>query len=206
MPSSGEPTLDQLLYGIREQESGGDYAVVNSIGAVGAYQMLKSNIPEWTKEALGHSLTWQQFRDDKNAQDTTARYKIGQYYQKYGARGAASAWYSGNPSLSESTRSQSGGPSIKDYVDSVIATALKSGSGITGSSPGGSVQQADSIFSWPSDIVNFFKNAYDDLTATAHFFSLFFRPSTYVRIGAGFFGTLLIILGIICLAIEAKDS
>src|SRR5690606_41938410 len=40
-----------------------------------------------------------------------------------------SAWYSGNPNLHMSTRSQPGGPSIKGYVDSVIAKAYKYPSG-----------------------------------------------------------------------------
>ena len=52
-------TLDQLLYGIRQVESGGNYSVVNGIGAVGAYQVMKANIPSWTKKALGYSMTWQ---------------------------------------------------------------------------------------------------------------------------------------------------
>jgi hypothetical protein len=36
------------------------------------------------------------------------------------------------------------------------------------------------------------------------FFAAFFRPSTYIRIGAGIAGTVFLILGIICLGREAK--
>lgn len=122
-------TLDQLIYGIRMQESGGDYNALNSYGAVGAYQVLKSNVPGWTRRALGYSMTWQQFRASRSAQDAVARYMLGNYYRKYGARGAAAAWYAGeaNHGLDMSTRAQNGGPSIKGYVDSVLAHASQSG-------------------------------------------------------------------------------
>src|SRR5438309_347960 len=90
-------TLDQLMYGIRQVESGGNYSVVNSIGAVGAYQILQSNVPEWTRQALGYSMSWQQFRDSRAAQDAVARYKLGIFLKRYGAQGAASMWFSGQP-------------------------------------------------------------------------------------------------------------
>jgi hypothetical protein len=79
-----------------------------------------ANIPSWTKAYYGKTLTPQQYLNNSAAQEAVARGKLQSYYNKYGARGAASAWYSGNASLSESTRSQSGGPSIKSYVDSVM--------------------------------------------------------------------------------------
>jgi hypothetical protein len=89
-------TLAQLLAGIRQVESGGRYSVVNSIGAVGAYQVMKANVPSWTQRALGHSLTWQQFRDSPSAQDKVAQVILGGYFKKYGAEGAASMWFSGS--------------------------------------------------------------------------------------------------------------
>lgn len=132
------PSLDQLLWAIGQQESGGRYSVVNSIGAVGKYQVMKANIPSWSKAALGYSISWQKFRDSPELQEKIVRYKMNSYYKKYGFRGAASAWYSGNPSLSESTRPQPGGPSIKKYVDSVQALANRAPSSVKrGSSSSG---------------------------------------------------------------------
>jgi len=128
------PSLDQLLWAIGQQESGGRYSVVNSIGAVGKYQVMKANIPSWSKAALGYSISWQKFRDSPSLQEKIVRYKMNGYYKKYGFRGAASAWYSGNPNLSESTRSQPGGPSIKGYVDSVQALANRSPKNLKSSS------------------------------------------------------------------------
>lgn len=127
-------SLVQLLGGIRQIESGGNYSVVNSIGAVGAYQVMKANIPSWTRKALGHSLTWQQFRASKSAQDTVARYILGGYYAKYGAEGAAAMWFSGQPN--PNSRSSDGGNTVRQYVDKVIA-ASGGGGGRTSSSGGG---------------------------------------------------------------------
>jgi len=124
-------SLNQLLYGIRKVESGGNYSVVNSIGAVGAYQVMKANIPSWTKRALGHSMTWQQFRASKSAQDAVARYVLGGYYKKYGAEGAASMWFSGQPNPGSSA--SDGGNTVYQYVAKVMAA---SGGGSIGGSSG----------------------------------------------------------------------
>lgn len=106
------------------------YRVVNAWGAVGKYQVLKSNIPSWSREVLGYSISWQTYRDRPDLQEKIVRGRMGRYYSKYGFRGAASAWYSGNPNLHQSTRPQPGGPSIKGYVDSVYnrAQSYKGGS------------------------------------------------------------------------------
>lgn len=124
------------MWSIAQQESGGNYSVVNAYGAVGKYQVLKSNVPGWSRKVLGYSISWQRFRDSPALQEKIVRGILKGYYDKYGARGAASAWYSGNPSLDQSTRPQSGGPSIKSYVDSVINRANShQGGSSSGSSP-----------------------------------------------------------------------
>ena len=134
-------TLDQLLYGIRKIESGGNYHVVNSIGAVGAYQVMKANIPGWTKSALGHSMTWQQFRDSPSAQDAVARKILGGYYKKYGAEGAASMWFSGQPN--PNSKASDGGNTVRQYVNKVIGASgggsVSSSSKSSSSGSGGSV-------------------------------------------------------------------
>ncbi|WAB09274.1 minor tail protein [Streptomyces phage Stella] len=124
-----QPTFEQFFSAISEQESGGRYNAVgvwvNGHRAYGKYQVMDFNIPSWTKKHYGKSLTPQQFLNNPKAQEAVARGVLQGYYNKYGARGAASAWYSGNPNLHMSTSSQPGGPSIKGYVDSVINKAYK---------------------------------------------------------------------------------
>ncbi|ATW69393.1 minor tail protein [Streptomyces phage ZooBear] len=138
-------TFEQFFSAIAEQESGGRY---NAVGvwvrgdrAYGKYQVMGANIPSWTKKHYGKSLTPQQFLNNPKAQEAVARGTLQSYFNKYGARGAASAWYSGNPNLHMSTSSQSGGPSIKGYVDQVLAKAAKypSGGGTSNFSTGSTV-------------------------------------------------------------------
>jgi hypothetical protein len=120
-------TLDQLIYGIRMVETSGrkdGYSTVNGIGAVGAYQVMKANIPSWTKEALGHSMTWQQFRDSPSSQDAVARYKLGKTYAKYGPEGAAAVWFSGQPN--PNSKASDGGNTVRQYVDKVMKFATGS--------------------------------------------------------------------------------
>lgn len=135
-------TFEQFFSAIAEQESGGNYGAVGvwvrGDRAYGKYQVMGANIPSWTKKHYGKALTPQQFLNNPKAQEAVARGTLKGYFNKYGARGAASAWYSGNPNLHMSTSSQSGGPSIKGYVDSVLGKAAKypSGGGTSNFSPG----------------------------------------------------------------------
>jgi hypothetical protein len=62
------------------------------------------------------------------------------------------------------------------------------------------------LISWPSDIINFFSNASTALTKSTTFAAAFFQPSTYIRIGAGAFGTVALIAGIVVLGLAAKDT
>jgi cell wall-associated NlpC family hydrolase len=116
------PDFNSFFQAIAGQESGGNYNAINpSTGAMGKYQILPGNIPGWSAAYLGVSWTPQEFLNDPAKQDALARAVLGNYYQQYGPRGAAAAWYSGNPALANDYSSQSNGPSIGDYVDQVMA-------------------------------------------------------------------------------------
>lgn len=113
--------LASFLYAIKMQESGGDYSVVQSgTGALGAYQVLPSNLPGWLQQAGLPAMSPQQYLANPAAQDQLAAAILGGYYQQYGAAGAAAAWYSGDPGLAASTSPQAYGPSIQDYVNQVL--------------------------------------------------------------------------------------
>ena len=82
-------SLDRLINAISGQESGGDYEVSNvHSGAFGRYQIDPDNFPQWSAEA---GLPEGSPMSPEN-QDIVARYKLGAYYNKYGAKGAAIAW------------------------------------------------------------------------------------------------------------------
>ena len=61
------------------------------------------------------------------------------------------------------------------------------------------------LLSFPSEIVNFFSQATNGVSSTIEFFTVFFRPSTYVRIGAGVMGSIFLMAGIAFLLWEAKE-
>lgn len=122
-------TFEQFYSAIAEQESGGNYSakgiLVNGDRAYGKYQIMGANIPQWTKAYLGYSMTPAQFLASPAAQEKVAKGKLKSYYNKYGPEGAASAWYSGNPNLKNSTAPQPGGKTIKQYVIDVMNKAKK---------------------------------------------------------------------------------
>lgn len=107
----------QLMVAIRQIESSNNYSVKNSIGALGAYQIMRSNLASWSREALGRVVSESEFMNNPGIQDQIASYKLGQYYDKYGFDGAASMWFSGqsNPYSSRSD----GGNTVQQYVNKV---------------------------------------------------------------------------------------
>lgn len=64
---------------------------------------------------------------------------------------------------------------------------------------------AGGLLSFPTQILGFFSEGTDALASTVKFAGAFFQPSTYVRIGAGFFGLALVILGIVTLGMSVKE-
>ncbi|MFD6250759.1 hypothetical protein, partial [Streptomyces roseolus] len=132
-------SFEAFLWSLTQQESGGNYGALGvwldmDYGrdrAYGRYQVMGANVPSWTKKYYGKQLTPQQFLASREAQDAVVRGRLQEYVKKYGYRGAAAAWYSGDASLHNSTAPQKGGPSIKEYVDSVMGRAdtYKGGSG-----------------------------------------------------------------------------
>jgi cell wall-associated NlpC family hydrolase len=113
-------TFGKFLNAVSGQESGGDYHVVNSIGAIGKYQVMTANVGAWTLGALGHTLSPEQFRNSPEAQEAVARWRLGSLVAKYGYRGAAAAWYSGQAKRQNDYSHVGNGPSVGDYVDQVM--------------------------------------------------------------------------------------
>ena len=131
--SGGGDNKESFINAVSAQESGGNYGARNKLsGAMGKYQIMESNISGknsgWDKEALGHDITASQFMADPKLQEQVARYKLGKYYEKYGAAGAAIAWYAGPSAAnnylkkgSASTRGEAGGhPSVSGYAQSIM--------------------------------------------------------------------------------------
>lgn len=114
---------ERFINAVSGQESNGDYTAVNErTGASGKYQIMPENWSAWAKEA---GLDPNAEMTPEN-QEIVARHKLGEYYDKYGAAGAAQAWYAGEGSFDYDeealNRKQGNGdePSIREYVESVM--------------------------------------------------------------------------------------
>lgn len=115
----------QLAYAVKQFESGGDYGAMsppsaNGDRAYGAYQIMGNNVPAWTSQILGRSMTPDEFLNDKQAQDAVAVKKLGDYYTKYGnVNDAASAWFTGGPQKANAGKKDVLGTTTEKYVSSV---------------------------------------------------------------------------------------
>ncbi|WP_272952017.1 phage tail length tape measure family protein [Sinorhizobium medicae] len=85
-------------------ESGGNYGALgpvtrNGDRAYGAYQVMGNNIGPWSEAALGRRLSASEFLGDRSAQDAIFNHRFGGYADKFGASGAAQAWFGGPGSV-----------------------------------------------------------------------------------------------------------
>lgn len=106
-PATG--TLAQAMAAISDVESkgSGGYSALGPVmekgaykgdRAYGKYQVMGRNIPSWTKEALGHAMSPEQFLANEAAQDAVAAKRLQKYYDKHGTwEDVASVWFSGQP-------------------------------------------------------------------------------------------------------------
>lgn len=115
---SGPEGLEQYLWALKMQESGGDYTVVNSIGAAGAYQYMPSTWANYKGYSSAH-LAPPAVQDERAAKDAS------EAYDRYGSWEAhASIHYSGQwwpPDSPVRNRPQPGGPTIGAYINQVMA-------------------------------------------------------------------------------------
>ncbi len=87
-----------------ESAGSGGYSALGPITAngdraYGAYQVMGANIGPWTKSALGFSMSPQDYLKSSSAQDAVFNKIFGGYVDKFGASGAAQAWFGGPGSV-----------------------------------------------------------------------------------------------------------
>jgi hypothetical protein len=93
--------------------------------AYGRYQIMGSNIPQWTQQALGKSMSPQEFLADPKAQDAVFDSIFGDYVKKYGEQGAASMWFTGRPDAPNAKDAL--GTTGQDYMSRYMAGLGKPG-------------------------------------------------------------------------------
>lgn len=107
MPVEGDVKNALEALAAVESRGSGDYSAMGPTiesgmykgdRAYGRYQVMGKNIPSWTKQALGTSLTPEEFLQNPEAQDAVAAYRMQMYYDKHGSwEDAASVWFTGRP-------------------------------------------------------------------------------------------------------------
>lgn len=127
----GGGNFDRFLHAIKMQESGGRYGArgipTKGSRALGAYQIMGFNLPSWSKKVLGRRVSEREFMSSPKIQDQIAAGVLRGYYNKWGAGGAAAAWYGGPGAGAKYARGvrnkgkQYGGPSIAKYVKQVLS-------------------------------------------------------------------------------------
>lgn len=120
----GSPRLRAILRALGAQESGNNYGAVNkSSGAMGRWQVMPGNIQGsggWDMEALGRNISTQEFMQNRQLQNQIVRFKLKNYLDKYGLKGALSTWYSGDPKKAYSKTPQGGYPSVYNYIQEIL--------------------------------------------------------------------------------------
>lgn len=127
--------LTALRQSIVGQESAGNFRAVNpDSGALGYGQVMPENLPAWSQEALGYSLTPEQFLARPDLQIAVLNHKLAEYWKEaitqsggdkdLAVRMVASRWYSGRADWYNSTTPQfyngTEYPSIQEYTLSVL--------------------------------------------------------------------------------------
>lgn len=130
-PSGGQAPFDisrakQAIANI--ESSGGNYGAIGPVTksgdrAYGKYQVMGNNIPSWTREALGYSMTPAEFLRDQDAQEKVFEHHFGKSVQKYGnVADAASVWFSGRPIARAGNATDVLGTTVPKYVSQFMAS------------------------------------------------------------------------------------
>jgi hypothetical protein len=120
LPKDAHPDLLPTMQGITKVEA----AKYNELGkpvhgdrAYGRYQIMGANIPSWSKEALGHAVSPEEFLANPKIQDQVAAYHINKNLKSYSPQDTASIWFSGRPAQNNNRRDGATGVSVPQYIN-----------------------------------------------------------------------------------------
>jgi hypothetical protein len=105
---------------ISSVESGGNYHAIgpdtgNMGRALGKYQVMSANVGPWSKEVLGREISPREFISNPALQDAIFQGKFNQYVDKYGADGAARAWFAGEKGMHNPNAKDAFGTTVDEY-------------------------------------------------------------------------------------------
>ena len=110
-----------------ESDGSGGYKAIGPTNeklgrALGRYQIMEGNLPQWSKEALGREVTAEEFMANPEIQDAIFDKKFGQYVNQFGEEGAAQAWFGGAGGVGKTNRTDSlGRINIGQYGQQFVA-------------------------------------------------------------------------------------
>ncbi|WP_026784211.1 phage tail length tape measure family protein [Pleomorphomonas koreensis] len=119
----GTSMLSRYREAIASIESSGRYGALGPVTAsgdraYGRYGVMGSNVGPWTQQALGYSMTPNQFLGSSTAQDAVFNKIFGGLLSKFGnADDAASAWFTGRPLAQGANATDILGTTGSAYVD-----------------------------------------------------------------------------------------
>lgn len=104
-----------------ESAGSGDYQAVGPTNArlgraLGRYQIMEANLPQWSRQALGREVTADEFLANPQIQDAIFDTVFGGYVERFGPEGAAQAWFAGPGGVGKMGRSDVLGTSVADYT------------------------------------------------------------------------------------------
>ena len=105
-----------------ESAGNGDYAAIGPTHekygrALGRYQVMEANLPQWSREALGREVTPDEFLANPNLQDFIFDHRFGGYIKKFGnLPDAVSSWFTGQRLVVGKNRKDSLGTTGASYV------------------------------------------------------------------------------------------
>ena len=121
--------VGSFLNSLAKTESGGKYTALGPVissgmykgdRAYGKYQVMGKNVPSWTKQYLGVSMTPQQFVSNPQAQDKLMAARAQELYNKYGNwEDVASIHFTGQPAKIGATKKDQLGTTGAQYIKSV---------------------------------------------------------------------------------------
>lgn len=128
-----------FLKRLSAKESSGKYTALGPVvskgmyqgdRAYGKYQIMGKNIPSWTKQYLGKSMTPEDFLKDATAQDTLMRKRAEEQYKKFGNwADVASVHFTGKPAAQGAKAKDDLGTTGEQYVSDVYGAPFPASPG-----------------------------------------------------------------------------
>ena len=126
-------TWDTYRGAIAQIETGGQatpYSHVTPSGALGKYGIMRGNIAEWSKAALGKSISEAEFLASPELQDKIFDHRFGMYVKKYGPTRAAAAWFAGEGGMGNNRAMDILGTDVQEYMAKFDQLVSGGGAGV----------------------------------------------------------------------------